>query len=273
MLLARHAATPYDPDHMTSKNSAFLPGSLATRLLVNLHPSRVIRHRITRGSTVFREGDRASAVFLVETGRVRLVRVLEDGAVTSLYVAEAGESFAEASLSATHYHCDAISETDAVVLALPKNDLLCALSADPAECLALALALASQVRDLRARLELRDIRSATARILAWLRLQASGNPPLVRIRHSWTRTAEELGLTREAVYRALATLQRRGVPARSSDRMSPGSIGPTTSRRSRVVRGRAPSCAAWRRRAWPMAWRSRRANPAGCAPRWCSARG
>ena len=49
---------------------------------------------------------------------------------------------AEASLSAAHYHCGAIAETDAAVLALPKADLLSALAADPAECLALTLTLA-----------------------------------------------------------------------------------------------------------------------------------
>jgi len=195
---------------MSPDMSAFSPDSLAARLLAALHQSRVTRHRVGRGAAVFRQGDPAAAVFLVETGRVRLVRVLADGVPLVLYVAETGESFAEASLSAAYYHCDAVAETDAVVLALPKADLLAALAADPAECLALALALAAQVRDLRARLELRNIRSATARVLAWLRLHASGNPPLVPLRRAWTQVADELGLTREAVYRALALLERQG---------------------------------------------------------------
>ena len=161
--------------------SVLSPDSLAGRLLAAVPQSRVTRYRVGRGAAVFRQGDPAVAVFLVESGRIRLVRVLADGTPLVLHVAETGESFAEASLSATHYHCDAIAETDAVVLALPKADLLSALAADPAECLALALALAAQVRDLRAKLELRNIRSATARVLAWLRLHASGSPPLVLI--------------------------------------------------------------------------------------------
>ena len=159
-------------------------------------------------------------MFLIETGRVRLARVLADGTPLILYVAAAGESFAEASLSAAHYHCDAIAETDAAVLALPKADLLSALAADPAECLALALALAAQVRDLRARLELRNIRSANARVLAWLRLHASGNPPSVPMHRSWTQVADELGLTREVVYRALAMLERQKLIDRGADFVS-----------------------------------------------------
>ena len=59
----------------------------------------------------------------------------------------------------------AVAETEAAVVALPKSDLLAALAADPAECLGVALALASPVRDLRARLELRNFRSAPGRVL------------------------------------------------------------------------------------------------------------
>ena len=204
---------------MISYMSTFSSGSLPARLLALLPGSRVIRHRVVRGASVFRQGDPASAVFLVETGRIRLVRVLEDGTPLGLYVAEVGDSFAEASLSAAHYHCDAVAETDSVVLALPKADLLDALSGDSSECLTLALGLASQVRNLRARLELRNIRSATTRLLSWLRLHASGNPPLVQTCHSWTRVADEIGLTREAVYRALATLERQGRISRDAGKV------------------------------------------------------
>jgi CRP-like cAMP-binding protein len=91
------------------------------------------------------------------------------------------------------------------------------LTADPAESLALAGALAGQVRDLRSALELRNIRSASARLMAWLRLHASGKPPIVMPCRSWTLIADELGLTREAVYRALASLEREGRIERSDN--------------------------------------------------------
>ena len=188
--------------------SEFSPDSLAASLIAGVPPSRVSRLRLARGATLFRQGDPAVAVYVVEAGRVRLSRMLADGAPLILYVADAGESFAEASLSATHYHCDAIAETDSIVLALPKADLLALMTTDPAQGVAFALALASQVRDLRTKLELRNIRSAKGRVLTWLRLYATGIPPRVALNRSWTLIADELGLTREAVYRALAMLER-----------------------------------------------------------------
>lgn len=189
--------------------------SLAALLLSAIPASCLTRQSVDRGAAVFRQSDPASAVFVVESGCIRLARMQADGTALVLHVAEAGDSFAEAALSATSYHCDAVADTDSVVLALPKADLLAALAADAAECLALALALASQVRDLRARLEMRNVRPASERVLAWLQLHATGQPPCVQLRHSWTRAAEEMGITREAVYRALARLEQQGRIVRS----------------------------------------------------------
>jgi CRP/FNR family transcriptional regulator, dissimilatory nitrate respiration regulator len=213
--LLQEAPNPYDYDHMDQEVSVFSPGSIAARLLRGVPPARVSRRELAPGETVFRQGDAAAAVFVIEKGRIRLVRTLQDGTSVTLHVGEAGQSFAEASLSAANYHCDAIAEERSVVLRLPKRDLLATLAADPAESLALAGALAGQVRDLRTMLEVRNIRSAPGRLLAWLRLNASGKPPVVSLRRSWTLIADELGLTREAVYRALASLEREGRIARS----------------------------------------------------------
>jgi cAMP-binding proteins - catabolite gene activator and regulatory subunit of cAMP-dependent protein kinases len=161
-------------------------------------------------------GDATVAVFRVDHGRVRLVRHLEDGSSVTLHVARDGETFAEAALWAEAYHCDGVAEAPSEVTVIPKTDLLVALEDSPQAALALARDLASQVRDLRTRLELRTIRSAPERIVAWLRLQASGDPPTVRLDRPWTEIAADIGLTHEAIYRALAVLERAGRIARSN---------------------------------------------------------
>jgi CRP-like cAMP-binding protein len=174
-------------------------------------PSRsVTRRRLAAGEAVFRQGDAASAMHLVESGRVRLVRHLGDGSAVVLHVARKGDSFAEAALFADAYHCDAVAETGSRIVSLPKTLLLESLAMRPDAALDLARLLASQVRELRTRLELRNVRSAPGRVLAWLRLQASGNPPQVRPDRPWAGIASEIGLTQEAVYRALASLERCG---------------------------------------------------------------
>ncbi|HYE49418.1 MAG TPA: Crp/Fnr family transcriptional regulator [Azospirillaceae bacterium] len=175
---------------------------------------RLATRRLAPGETLFRQGDAVAALHRVEAGRVRLLRHLEDGAAVALHLAQAGETVAEASLFAERYHCDAVAETPTKVTSVPKAALLAALRRDPAAALGLAGMLASQVRDLRARLELRNVRSARERLLAWMRLGASGSPPVLALDRTWSAVAEELGMSREALYRALAALERAGAISR-----------------------------------------------------------
>ena len=174
-------------------------------------PARTGRRRLAAGETLFRQGDAPAAIYVVREGRVRLVRHLNDGAAVALHVAQANETVAEAALFADAYHCDAVAEAPSDVTVLPQADLLAALEADPQAALALAKGFAAQVRDLRAQLELRSIRSAPERILFWLRQRANGAPPTARVDRPWTEIAAEIGLTHEAIYRALAALEGRGL--------------------------------------------------------------
>ena len=127
-----------------------------------------------------------------------------------MHVARPGETFAEAALFVDAYHCDAIAQVTSSVSVIRKRDLLRDMRRDPTEVLELARVLAGQVRDLRARLEIRNIRAADERLLAWLRLKARGNPSCVELDCTWTHVAEEVGLTREAIYRALSAMRRTG---------------------------------------------------------------
>jgi DNA-binding Lrp family transcriptional regulator len=81
---------------------------------------------------------------------------------------------------------------------------------------------------------MRNIRSAPERVLCWLRMRAEGIPPLVRIDRPWTEIAAEIGLTHEAIYRALARLEHDGRIRRDHGfiRLSPadGEAGATLTR-------------------------------------------
>lgn len=134
------------------------------------------------------------------------MRHLADGSTATLHVARAGDGLAEAALFAGQYHCDAVAEIDSLVAVIAKAPLLAALRGDAEAGLAFAADLSRQVRSLRWQLELRNIRSARERLLAWLHLQA-GPDGVVTPDRPWTVIAPELGLSHEAVYRALALLQ------------------------------------------------------------------
>ena len=171
---------------------------------------RIARRELPAGGYLFRQGDPARAVFVVERGRVALVRHAQDGAPVVLHVARGGDSLAEASLFSDTYHCDAIAEIASRVAVVPKAPLKAALARDPALAQTMMARLARQVQALRARLELRNIKSARERTWQMLTIAAGGEANTVTFDRPLKDLAAEIGLTHEAFYRALAELAREG---------------------------------------------------------------
>ena len=167
------------------------------------------------GETLFRQGDRAAAIFEIEQGRVRLIRHSIDNHPVTLHNARAGELFAEAALFADRYHCDAVAAARSRVHAYPKRALLAAFRNDPALGERFMAVLARQIHVLRSRLEERNIRSARERVLNRLVLTAGG----VSRTMTWDGTlmdlAAEMGLSHEVLYRTLAALEKDGTIART----------------------------------------------------------
>lgn len=178
----------------------------------------VIR-RLSAGETLFAAGDETRGFFAVGEGRVRLVRFGADGRETALFTAGPGDRFAEASLFATHYHCDAIAVGDAVVACYPKAACLARLGDDASARLDLTADLARQVMTLRARLTLRDIRSARERVIAFLVAEAGDDGRTVAFDGSQRDIAIAIGLTPEAFYRTLAQLEAQGTITRAAGRI------------------------------------------------------
>ena len=168
---------------------------------------------VAAGSTLFRQGDPTIGIFVLAAGSMRLVRVTPDGGSVTLHLARPGEMFAEASLFSKHYHCDALADTDSVVGLYPKAKLTAQLRNDPNALWNFTAELARRLQGLRQRYELKQIRSAPERVLQFLRLRcdATGH---VCTTGTLKDMAMELGLTHEALYRTLASLERQGLISR-----------------------------------------------------------
>src|SRR5215467_734618 len=162
------------------------------------------------GELLFRQGDQAVAIYKVESGRLRLIRRTVDDHLVILHTARRGEFFAEASLFADAYHCDAVAAAPSSVRVYPKQIVMEAMRTDPALAEAFMARLARQLQELRARMELRNIRSARDRVLQYLRLRAGTHGRSIAIEGHLQDIAAEIGITREALYRALASLETEG---------------------------------------------------------------
>jgi CRP-like cAMP-binding protein len=178
-------------------------------LPASLNAGSVVRV-LAPSELLFRQGDRAAAIYKVESGRLRLIRRTVDDHLVILHTARRGEFFAEASLFADAYHCDAVAVAPSSVRVYPKPVVMDALRADPSLAEAFMARLARQLQEFRARMELRNIRSARDRVLQYLRLRAGGDGRSIAIEGQLQDIAGEIGISREALYRTLAALAAEG---------------------------------------------------------------
>lgn len=171
--------------------------------------------RLAANEALFRTGDPVLGLVLVREGTLELRRLSPEGRLLVLHRAGPGESCAEASLFEAHHHCDAIATRPSRVAIHPAATLREAAARDPAIGWGLARHLAAGLVAARARAERLSLPRAEDRILAALSSLPPDAAGLRRPGRSWKALAAELGLTHEALYRALARLERRGVLGRA----------------------------------------------------------
>jgi CRP/FNR family transcriptional regulator, dissimilatory nitrate respiration regulator len=189
---------------MSDIDSESLEGLFARR------PTRTL----ARGEPLFRQGEPAAAVFKIERGRLRMIRHLASGDRITIHTGREGELFAEGALFSKAYQCDAIAVVPSRVRACDRAEMLAAISRSPSIMPSLIERATHLLHRARTMLELRNIKSADKRVLQHLHLSASKDGVVVFDR-PLLEVAEELGLSREAYYRALATLARTGAIKRS----------------------------------------------------------
>ena len=149
------------------------------------------------GDVVFHQGGPTHGLYVVQTGRVHLERVGPDGERFIIHRAQAGTSFAEASVFSEVYHCDAVIVEAGALIRIDKASVLAAF-ADPAFARAYGRQAAQQIQAQRQMLEIVGIRRAEDRSMAGL------------LEGSIVEFAARLQLSHEATYRALRKLVQDG---------------------------------------------------------------
>lgn len=164
---------------------------------------------LAAGHVLFRTGGRPRWMHYVRAGEALMQRVSADGTVAVVQRATAGMFLAEASLTSARYHCDGVCAGACTVLALPLAALRQAIDTDPAARWAWIGQLGAQMRRDRLRLERLGLRTLPERLRHLLLTEGAGNGGYL-LRGTRMQLAADLGVTHEALYRALARLQAEG---------------------------------------------------------------
>ena len=201
-------------DHMF--DSEILEG-LSERVLADLG-GRFGAARFGKGELIYSPFDRADAMYVVQTGRVRLYRSAHDGRQLTLAMLDEGEVFGRVSPEGAALH-DAYAEamTDAVVRVLPTADLERATAEHPQMALNLLRSLSERLRSTEDQLESLAFRGVPARLAAQLlqlmdrygRVTHTG----IRIDERFTHVqlAEMIGTSRETLTKVMNELREGGL--------------------------------------------------------------
>lgn len=168
---------------------------------------RVVERVCAKGEPLFCRGDAPRFMFYIVSGEARLLRQSPAGFEVVLQRARRG-FLAEASLEQPAYHCDGVAAERTRVLPIPVASFRAVLDHEKIRGLWVRH-LSNELRRVRAHSERLALRSAADRIIHFIETEgSSGTLILSQPRKDW---AAEMGLTHEALYRALRTMKETGV--------------------------------------------------------------
>ncbi|MBE2262263.1 MAG: Crp/Fnr family transcriptional regulator [Burkholderiaceae bacterium] len=160
-----------------------------------------------RGTCLFKAGEKPSHMFFVVRGEVILERPGLQGASVILQRTRRG-FVSEASLKSPKYHCDGQVVANATIIQIPVRDVTAAMDEDPAFAGRWIAMLNRELRRLRLQCERLSLTTVQAR-LAHL-LETEGENGRFPIGAGIKSIAAELGVTHEALYRCIYSMERQG---------------------------------------------------------------
>ena len=188
------------------------PNSLPTPLR-----ERVSYRNLAKGERLFRRGDAAKYIHIIETGRIRLVRPTIENRIASLEFARAGDLVGENALFEEVYSCSAIANVVSRIIVYDRACLPQIIEHYPDLIEDLLQRLTEKISYYQTNLELREIRAAHQRVLQYLRYIADPNLQTIHLDYPLQDIARQLGFTPATLSRSLSKLEEDGFISRESN--------------------------------------------------------
>ncbi len=176
------------------------------------------RRRYARGQVVFVQGDPGTSLYIVEQGRVKIVRASSEGRELVLTVMGPGDFFGElALLDGEQRSADAIAQEDCQLLLLPRDDFARFVRARAESALSLLAVLSRRLRSadqLAQDAVFLDVPTRLARVLlhsAEGQVESTEHGPRAACHVTQAELAGRIGTTRETINKWLGTYQRQGL--------------------------------------------------------------
>ena len=191
-----------------------LPPALSDMVIAGAHA-----RRFERGGTIFLQGEKATAVYIVADGWVKLYRIAPSGAEAVVEVLTRGRSFAEAvAFRREVYPVSAEAATDCTLIRIESDGILRLIERSPEFAAALLAATFSHLHSLVTQVQSLKAQSGAQRVAAFLLdlSECKGSACTVTLPYDKVLIAGRLGMKPESLSRAFARLKPLGVTVRQN---------------------------------------------------------
>jgi CRP-like cAMP-binding protein len=174
---------------------------------------------LKHGDCLFRQGDVASAFFIVVDGWVKLYRLTLGGDEAIIHILTKGESLGEAmAFTGTRYSATAEAVSNSRVVRIPADYLVRCIHEMPDIALAIIASTTGRLQRLVQEIEHLKAQSGIQRVAEFLAglCPPGAGPHTITLPYDKTLIAGRLGLKPESLSRAFAKLRRVGVEVRAS---------------------------------------------------------
>jgi CRP/FNR family transcriptional regulator, dissimilatory nitrate respiration regulator len=172
-----------------------------------------------RGETIFLQGERASAVYIVAEGWVKLYRIAPNGAEAVVSVFTKGASFGEA-VAFRHdvYPVAAEAVTDCTLIRIEADSFLRVIRASPELAISILSATFAHLHALVAQVEALKAQTGAQRVAEFLLELAPCREGACEVTLPYDKVliAGRLGMKPESLSRAFARLKEQGVTIRQN---------------------------------------------------------
>ncbi|MCI4440734.1 CRP-like cAMP-binding protein [Tibeticola sediminis] len=195
--------------------------SLLTDAQAELIADAVVKRRFRRGERIVEQGNKAEKLYIVLTGRARVIASDARGREVILATLFPGEHFGEMSLIDDEPHsATVVAEVQTDVLELSREDFARCLPANTSMAYAVMRALVQRLRRADQKIEslaLLDVYGRVARVLLERATRTATGELVIREKVSRQDLAKMVGASREMVSRVMKDIEDRGLVEYAED--------------------------------------------------------
>ncbi len=128
-----------------------------------------VSKELTKGSTVFFEGDEATGFYMVSSGKVKIFKMSMDGREQILHIFGRGEPFGEVPVFHGHpFPANAVTLTKTSLLFFPRREFVDLVSNTPSLALSMLAMLSLRLRRFASQIESLSLKEVPGRLAAYL---------------------------------------------------------------------------------------------------------